>query len=198
MRITLRFSLDVFILILSALFCARAALATVVIEQTFPDLVHRAEVIVVGTVTKITERWDAAHQTPFTDVTFSNLTTLKGDPGKSTLTLTFFGGHLPDGTTLTIAGMPRFVTGEKNVIFSMGNYKDVCPLVGLWQGRLRVQLDAQSGEEIVRDNFSTPIIGLEHGQFLKSAPGSPTQPPLPLAILINLIQQELGNSYGQP
>jgi len=54
--------------------------ATTVTEQTFPDLVHRAEVIAVGTVTGIREQWDEARQAPLTYVTFSNLTVLKGDP----------------------------------------------------------------------------------------------------------------------
>src|SRR5262245_26650391 len=90
-------------------FCSFAAVgpaqATTVVEQTFSDLVQNADVIAVGTVTGIQERWDATRQIPFTDVTFSNLTVLKGNPDDSTMTLEFLEGHAPDGTVFSISGV---------------------------------------------------------------------------------------------
>jgi hypothetical protein len=166
--------------------------------QTFPDLVHRAEVIAIGTVTGISEHWDAAHHAPFTSVTFSNLTVVKGDLDGSTLTLDFFGGHTPDGRFLSIDGVPQFTIGEKSVVFSTGNQKDFCPLVGIWQGRLRVQFDRRQGEETVSDNFRTPIVGLQNGILQKLMPETQTRPALPLSTLVNLIRQEMQLPYGQP
>jgi hypothetical protein len=171
--------------------------ATTVLEQTFPDLVHRADVIAVGTVTGIQEQWDAAHQAPFTSITFFNLTVLKGDPGGESMTLEFLGGHTPDGMTLAIAGVPRFTVGEKTVVFCAGNHRDFCPLVGLWQGLLRVTFDPQRSEEIVSDNFRVPIAGVQDGKFLKLTPEVSSGEPLSLSTLLDLIKQEMGNAYSQ-
>lgn len=173
--------------------------ATTVLEQTFPDLVHQAEVIAVGTVTGIQEQWDAARQAPLTYVTFANLTVLKGDPGGESMTLEFLGGHTPDGKVLTVSGVPRFTVGEKHVVFCAGNHRDFCPLVGLWQGLLGVAFDPQRGVETVSDNFHVPIVGVQGGRFLKLTPEAPApQEALPLSTLMDLIQQELRSSYGQP
>ena len=106
----------------------RMAQATTAVERTFPDLVHRAEVVAVGTVTNVREQWDAARRAPFTYVTFSHLTMLKGTAQEETLTLEFLGGHEPDGTLLVVHGVPHFSIGEKTVIFCTGNRRDFCPL----------------------------------------------------------------------
>jgi hypothetical protein len=172
------------------------ALATTVLEQNFSSLVNQAEVIAVGTVTGIQEQWDAAHQAPTTHVTLSHLTVLKGDPGGESLTLEFLGGHLPDGTILAVSGVPSFTLGEKTVVFSVGNHRDFCPLVGIWQGLLRVTFDPQRGVETVSDHARVPIIGMQGGRFLKRA--VPSQQTLPLFTLIDLIAQEIRNPHGQP
>jgi hypothetical protein len=113
------------------------------------------------------------------------------------MTLEFLGGHISDGTVLSIAGVPHFAVGEKAVVFSAGNHKDFCPLVGLWQGRFRVAFDAQLGMETVRDNFRAPIVGIDNGLFLKATPTGPQQKALPLSTFIKLIQNEMGSSYGR-
>ena len=182
---------------LSVLTLTTPALATTIIEQTFPDLVHQAEVITVGTVTGIQEQWDASRQVPITQVTFSHLTVLKGDPGLDSLTLEFLGGHLPDGRVLTVSGMPHLTMGEKAVVFSAGNQHYFWPLVGGWQGLLRVTFDPQRGEEVVSDNFYMPIAGVQNGQFLKLPPEVSGHKALSLSTFIDLIKQEMGNAYGQ-
>ncbi len=179
-------------------FASSSVRATTAIEQTFPDLVHRAEMIVIGTVTGIAEHWNVARRAPFTTVTFSNLTMLKGTNAGSTFTLEFLGGHTPDGRTISIDGVPHFTIGEKNVVFSSGNRHDFCPLVGIWQGRLHVQFDRQLGVETVSDNFRAPIIGIRNGVMQKLLPETQTKDALPLATLVNLIQQEMQLPYGQP
>lgn len=182
---------------LSILTLPLPALATTVVEQTFPDLVRQAEVITVGTVTGIQEQWDASRQVPITKVTFSHLTVLKGDPGLDSLTLEFLGGHLPDGKVLTVPGMPRFTMGEKTVVFSAGNRQYFWPLVGGRQGLFRVSFDPQRGEEVVSDNSHMPITGVQNGQFLKSSPEASGHQALSLSAFIDLIKREMGNAYGQ-
>lgn len=179
-------------------FCHASSLsATTAIEQSFSDLVRQAEVIAVGTVREIRNHWDAARQAPFTLVTFSDLTVLKGDPGGDSLTLHILGGQTPEGLTLTIAGVPRFTVGEKNVVFCAGNHRDFCPLVGIWQGVLRVTFDPQRGIETVSDNFHVPIVGVKEDKLMTLAPGMSGRTALPLSQLIQMIGQELQKSPHQ-
>ena len=175
------------------LYFGNFAQATSVTEVGFSDLVQRAEVIAVGTVTEIKEQWDETRKAPLTLVTFSDLTVLKGNPGSS-MTLEFLGGRTPQGLILSIPGVPQFTIGEKTVVFSAGNHRDFCPLVGVWQGLLRVRTDPQSGTETVSDNFRAPITSIQAGKFLKLTPSSPEQVPLSLPALLQAIQQELQKS----
>jgi len=196
MCLTIRVS-RVFLLSVFLFMRVVAAQATTAIEQTFPDLVHRAEVIAVGTVTGVQERWDVARQAPFTDVTFSQLTVLKGSIDGETLTLEFLGGHTPDGAIVSVSDTPQFAIGEKTVVFCAGNHRDFYPLVGLWQGRMRVTFDSQRGVETVSDAFRTPIIEVRNGQLVKALSSEQQGEALTLPLLLDLIQQELGNPYEQ-
>jgi hypothetical protein len=135
--------------------------AMVVVERDFPQLVARAEQIVVGTVTSVTEAPDTSGA-PCTWVTFSDLSVLKGEVG-STLTLRFY-GVAAGGTVTRIPDMPTFAVGDRAVLFVAGNGRDVCPLVGVWQGRFRVRFDAQSGTEVVETNDGKPVVELAGGQ----------------------------------
>ena len=183
--------------ILSTLVLPLRLLATTVLSQSFPDLVHKAEIIAVGTVTGINNHWDAARRAPFTVVTFSNLNVLKGTGVGNTLSLYFLGGITPKGHTISVHGVPRFSIGEKNVVFCAGNRRNFSPLVGVWQGRLRIAFDAQRQVETVQDNFDASILGVQNGQFLKKTPGSQViqEQPVSLSSLLQLIQNELGNSH---
>jgi hypothetical protein len=183
---------------------AVSALATTAIERTFPELVQRAEVIAVGTITDIREEWDETKKSPYTFVTLSSLTVLKGEAG-DTITLRFFGGHSPEGKSHTIAGMPHVTLGETIVVFCAGNYRDVIPLVGLWQGLLRVAFDRQLGTDTVRNHAGIPIVGIEDGKFLlrtsetaARALDTPQAQPLFLSTLLKQIQWELESSRGNP
>lgn len=187
-----------FVLVIGFSLFSVSARATTVIERPFADLVQRAEIIAVGTVVEVREQWDEAQQAPLTAVTFSDLTPLKGHPQGGALTLYFLGGPTPHGTYLSIPGMPRFAVGEKNVVFSAGNQRDFCPLVGLWQGRLRVTFDPRRGVETVSDNFHVPIVGIRDGKFLKRRPVSPPEEALSLPSLLQRIRQELQRANGQP
>ena len=164
--------------------------ATTVMELTFAALVSQADVIAVGTVSDIREQWDAAQQVPLTLVTFSNLSVLKGNPGTS-MTLEFLGGTMPNGLVMMIHGVPRFTVGEKTVVFRTGNQREVCPLVGVWQGLLRVVNNPQQGVETVSDSFRIPLVKIQAGKFTKLSPTNATQETLSLPTLLQAIEQEL-------
>jgi hypothetical protein len=147
-------------------------------------------VIAVGTVSDIREQWDATQQVPLTLVTFSNLTVLKGNPGTS-MTLEFLGGTMPNGLVMVIPGIPRFTVGEKTVVFRTGNQREVCPLVGMWQGLLRVVNNPQQGIETVSDSFRIPLVKIQAGKFVKLSPTTAAQEALSLPTLLQSIQHEL-------
>lgn len=134
--------------------------ATVVVQRDFPQLVARAEQIVVGTVTDVSEAPDKSGA-PATWVTFSDLTVLKGDVG-STLTLRIYGGAAGDRVT-RIPDLTTFAVSERAVLFVAGNGRDMCPLVGVWQGRFRVRLDATRGTDVVETDDGKPVMGLAGG-----------------------------------
>jgi len=167
---------------------ASPAAAIVAIDRDFPDLVAKAEQIVVGTVAQIREDGDAAGG-PFTYVTFEPISVLKGDVGSS-LTLRFFGGSAGD-TTVRISDMPTFTLGERALLFVAGNGDVICPLVGIWQGRFRVRYDESRGSEVVEDHGGTAITG-RVGRHLRRQRGKRSDPPaLSLDQFRQLVADEL-------
>jgi hypothetical protein len=154
-----------FALVAALAFGVASASAMMVVKRDFPDLVARSEQIVVGTVTDIHEEQDLTGA-PFTAVTFSDLSVLKGDIGP-TLTLRFYGGHA-GGVVVAIPDMPRFALGERDVLFVAGNDRDVCPLVGVWQGRFYVRFDPTLGTDVVEDSNHQPLTGVAGRQLLRA------------------------------
>ena len=140
---------------------ASAAQATTVLRVTFSQVVDGADIIAVGTVSAVTETWDAEQETPFTHVTFSDLEVLKGEIDAGELTLRFLGGPAPDGLTLVVAGMPRFEVRQRAVVFSTGNGLVACPLVGWWQGLYRVVYDAERRDFTVADHAGRDVVAVD-------------------------------------
>ncbi len=171
---------------------AGPAAAMVVAQCDFPELVADAEQIVVGTVIDIGEREDESGS-PATLVTLADLTVLKGDVG-STLTLRFYGGTA-GGVVVHIPDMPTFAVGERTLLFVAGNGRDVCPLVGVWQGRFHVRFDAARNTEVVDGHDQKPVAGLA-GRQLRYAPLEAASTALTLDEFRQLISDEL--AHPQP
>ncbi|MFI5365166.1 MAG: hypothetical protein ACHQ4J_06040 [Candidatus Binatia bacterium] len=167
---------------------APPALAMVVMQRDFPELVARAEQVVVGTVTAITQGQDESGA-PSTFVTFSDLTVLKGDAG-ATLTLKFYGG-VAGNVAVMIPDMPTFTLGERDVVFVAGNGPTVCPLVGVWQGRFHVRHDETRNTDVIEDSDHTPVTGLV-GRKLQRAPLRAA------AITLDVFRQMIADELAQP
>ncbi len=166
----------------------------VVVPRDFPELVTRAEQIVAGTVTAVSEEQDSAG-TPWTAVTLSDLTVLKGDVG-ATLTLRFYGGSAGD-VAVHIPDMPTFTPGERALLFVAGNGRDICPLVGVWQGRFRLRADATSGDEVVDDSDRNPVVSRAGRRLMRAAVDAPTaQPAMTFDTMRQLVADELANPTG--
>ena len=181
-----------------ALLAGRPGHTTTVLHQSFPDLVEKADTIVVGTVSTITAEWDADREIPYTLVTVTDLDVLKGDATQIALTLRFLGGTRPDGTVLQIAGVPQFTVGERNVLFVAGNEHYAVPLVGTWQGVYRVVFDPARDEEVLYTHSMRPLTALPvgggdvlHDDAHADSPAQPLRQPAPAALSLESIAQAI-------
>ena len=174
------------------LLAATTAHAMVVVQRDFSELVARAEQIVAGTVTDIKQEADASGA-PTTLVTFSDLTVLKGDVG-ATLTLRFYGGE-SGGVAVHIPDMPTFTVGDRAVLFVAGNGRDVCPLVGVWQGRFNVRFDQERHTDVVETNDRAPVVAVAGRQIVRAqaATEGTGAPAMPLGDFFDSISGELSH-----
>jgi hypothetical protein len=122
---------------------------TIIIPPTFAQLVQRADLIFVGQVLAARSEWrqQPDHKVIKTLVTFQVAEVLKGT-GRTPLTLEFLGGTVGD-TSLEIDGVPTFRVGEHAVLFVEKNGIELCPLVGLRHGKLRVERAGPTGPSIL-------------------------------------------------
>jgi len=181
------------ILIAFLLFCAQASFATAVRQRDFPELVSRAEQIVIGTVLEVRDDKDT-EGIARTLVTVGDLTVLKGTVSGDELVLDFAGGASGRYAS-RILDVPIFRTGERAVLFVAQNGRAVCPLVGIWQGRFRVQFDAARGVETVSADNEHPLIGIEERR-LKFSQRSNQQKAITLDRFREMIADELVRPAG--
>lgn len=168
------------------------AKAMVVVHRDFPELVARAEQIVVGTVVDVSEGVDGSGR-PATFVTLSDLEVLKGDAA-ATVTVRLYGGRVGD-RGVYVPDMPRFTVGERNVLFVAGNGRDVCPLVGVWQGRFHVRTDTARGLDVIEDDAHRPVTGVTTREIQRAPQAAGLQQALTLDDFRQLIADELAHPH---
>lgn len=155
------------VMLLAFLGRALIAPAMSVVPTDFDRLIDRSELIVRGRVVSVVPAWEG-EGTQRHIVTYVTLRVAESFLGgaKGELRLRFFGGQL-DGRRQRIAGMPEFQPGEDEFLFVRGNGTDLCPLVGIHHGRLRVAKAAGAdAEDKVVLHDGTPLS--EVGQIGKS------------------------------
>ncbi|HAK07055.1 MAG TPA: hypothetical protein DCO65_07305 [Spartobacteria bacterium] len=141
----------------SALFGVCAGHATTVIPPTFDQLVSRAQVIFQGTVTDVRSQWagEGGQRHIVTFVTFKVEDTLKGNAG-ATYSIRLLGGTV-DGETMEVTDTPKFKVGDRDILFVENNGSQFVPLVGIMNGRFRIQRDQQAGHDIVTTGGGQPL-----------------------------------------
>ena len=132
-----------------------SARATTVAKMPFETVVAEADRIAVCEVIDITTSLDSKTRNPTTRVTFQPTEWWKGEKGERTIVLEFLGGPVGDGTVLMIAGMPRFLVGERYVLFWVDGNNWVNPVVGWNQGQYRV-VNGPTGELLVETPKTQP------------------------------------------
>jgi hypothetical protein len=175
------------------LLAAQPLRAMIVMKRDFPQLVARAEQIVVGTVTAVGTQLDDSG-VPWTLVTLSDLTVLKGAAGPN-LVLRFYGGAAGD-VVLHVPDMPRFSIGERAVLFVAGNGKTVCPLVGVSQGRFRVRWDPDRSVDVIEDDQGNAVVGVANGELTRAPQAQAALRALSLDEFRQLIADELAHPHA--
>ena len=151
-----------------------ATRATTVVPPTFDELVGKAELIFQGSVTSVRSQWvgEGAQRHIASYVTFAVEDAVKGNPGAS-YTLQMLGGTV-DGETMEVSESPKFVVGDRDILFVEHNGQQFVPLVGIMHGRFKIQREAQTGREIVATNEGNRLtdpeqLGKQANPFLQAA-----------------------------
>lgn len=145
----------------AALFAASACIGfgTTVVPLGFDELVDFSERVVRGTVVKTRCEWRSSADSRFivTIVTIRVDETVLG-PDDDTVELHFLGGQL-DGKTLEVAGQPVFEIGDEEILFVKGNGESICPLVGMFYGRMLL-VPNSTGRLVVARSNGAPVQSL--------------------------------------
>lgn len=154
MNRTLRLSI-----VLAGLALLRVALipAMTVVETNFDQLLDQAENIYKAQVVSVTCDWsgEGANRHLATFVRVRVLESYRGAV-QGEQTLEFFGGKMGERTQ-RIVGMPEFQTGDVEILFVRGNHTDLCPLVGVYHGRLHVVQSGADGRERIYRHNGAPL-----------------------------------------
>jgi hypothetical protein len=125
-----------------------------VVPRAFDDLVHLADLVVVGTVDEIhSEFADAGldQNTIFSYVSLGDLEVVKGQIDTAPYVLRVPGGVVGRHAQ-EYAGIPMFQTGQRYLVFIRGNQHDFFPVVGITQGVFRILSNAQGQQVVIRDD----------------------------------------------
>ena len=152
--------------------------ATSYLAVTFDDLVKQADVIFVGGVVDVRS---FALRTRSSTVIRTRVTFRVDYPVYGTTSIVevfdFLGGEV-DGIGMAVAGMPRFVVGDRRVVFAH-RQGSINPIVGFTQGLLQVRRDA-TGVDRVLTLEGVPLTRTE------SIGSAPTPAPLTLSASMRL------------
>jgi hypothetical protein len=146
-----------FFLVACTLFGLSGARGTTVVPPTFDELVSQAEVIFQGAVTDVRSEWAGAgaQRHIVTYVTFRVEERFKGSAG-ATYSIRLLGGTV-DGETMEVTDTPKFIVGDRDILFVENNGRQFVPLVGISHGRFRVDRDQATGRDVVMTDDRKPL-----------------------------------------
>ena len=139
--------------------------ATTLFYKSFNDLMKEADGVVSGHVVSVNSQYNANKEI-YTFVTLDQLEVLSGSYQDSTLTIRLKGGKVENDISHVI-GSPEFTEGERVILFLNGNGKNMVPLVGWTQGVFRIQQDATTSLDVVKDADGNRVVGVQNGQVLR-------------------------------
>jgi hypothetical protein len=123
-------------ILFSFLFPLSSAFATTYATLTLEEMIEKTDLAFLGEVTSL-ETIDRNGE-PWTRVTFRVIDPLLGTEEDANVTLTFYGGTLSNGVSVTVNLMPQFQEQEEVLILAY-NEELYSPIVGFRQGLWRNQ-----------------------------------------------------------
>lgn len=148
----LRLGLVAGLLAMSGLFALPAS-ATIMQYLEVEELTRLSSDIFHGQVISVTTAWNAEQTRIYTKIRLRINETFKGQTRRSeVVTITQLGGEV-DGVKMDYAGRPEFAVGETAALFTIRGRNNDFIVVGLKQGKLRVE-----GAGVVRDFSGITLI----------------------------------------
>jgi len=144
--------------------------ATTLLPKDFQDLAREADVVFVGTVTDVYSDWDGEpyHSKIHTYVTFTDLEIIAGEYEEASIEVRFLGGEVDD-IRVEYSGVPKFLLGNRHLIFLSGNFKALCPIVGWGQGLFKVVTDLNTGQEILYSRSGKLVEGVTSNKIIMNS-----------------------------
>ena len=121
------------------------ARATIVLALDLAELTWRSDRIVVGDVVSVRPAWDARHERIDSTVEIAVVESWKGAAAGGERLVVVQPGGVVDGIAMRVVGMPRFVPGERAVVFLRGAPGGPSAVVGLAQGKRTLRRDPATG-----------------------------------------------------
>ena len=168
---------------------APTGFATTYLQLSPQAMLAKAGLVFVGTVTDVSVTNQGGR--PWTRVRFRVDTPLEGVPvdaqGKASqpVELSFLGGAVPGGPTLTVSGMPQFSLGEKVLLFAY-DQAYASPIVGFRQGLWKA---TPAG---LKDEDGAPLSVSPKGELVRGGSGAS------LDAVLGAIRSYLGGSGSTP
>lgn len=143
------------------------------LKLDLPELVGRADSVVVGTVKSASSRWTTDKRYIVTDTILQVDETVHG-PAQREIVVRRLGGTV-DGVGMYVAGVAQLAPGERVVLFTerRGVHRVV---VGMQQGAWRLSRDAKGRELVQRDLTQLGLMKRSDG----SSSGKGARAPLEL------------------
>jgi hypothetical protein len=181
------------ILASAALLLAGApASATLILALDLPAMVKRADQIAVVDVVSVKAAWNDAHDHIFTTIDVTVVDSWKGTAAPASHIQIVQPGGTVGELTMQVAGMPRFSSGERALLFLHGP-TDRAVVVGMTQGKRPITRESGTGRWLV----SAPARA--GADFVRTTPDSTAAfaaRPRPLGDLRDEIRALAGQSDG--
>lgn len=127
--------------------------SALLVKLSLEELVAKADLIVVGSVTEKKSQWNTDHSRIYTFVSIATEEAIKGASGKN-IVIKVAGGEA-GGITQLSEDMPGFQTGERVLVFLEINDDGTTGVIGGWQGRIVIENGKVAGSDItLRDLVS--------------------------------------------
>lgn len=159
-------------------------------------MVERAEQIFSGRVEAVKSDWAlrGGRKCIVTTVSFLVEKMYKGVSVRRTQ-LEFLGGTV-GSESMEVQGVPRFSTGERVILFTEGNGRQFCPLVGVYHGKLVIKREISSGTDLVLRHDGRPVTKTEEvgaGEVSEIAASGPigSRPPMSVEAFIEGLTSEI-------